>query len=281
MKNLLSSEMLRLFKNKLFYALLSLVFLFGGCLQIYTYIGSKISEIDVSIDSSFFGIALVIGFAIAIFVSLFVGTEYSNGTFRNKIIIGKSRTGIYQSKLMICCFAAFLIFVSYYSGALIFGFIFNKAFAVKVSRIIITAFLIYLTTCAYIALYLAIAMNWSKKSAVAVTSLVITIVLFFTATAITSALSEPEIYPESICMNENGELVTEPSQQNPYYVSGKKRQIYEALNDINPMGQCIQLSGAIDETSFEFKSSFLIYSAGIIVLSTSIGIAVFKKKDIV
>ena len=41
------------------------------------------------IDNGFFGCALFIGIVMAVFCSLFIGTEYSEGTIRNKIIIGQ------------------------------------------------------------------------------------------------------------------------------------------------------------------------------------------------
>lgn len=78
MKNLLTAEMSRLFKNKLFYVLSILAILFGAGMQLYVYFGNKRYDTIPNIDMGFFGIAKIIGFAVAIFVSLFVGTEYSS-----------------------------------------------------------------------------------------------------------------------------------------------------------------------------------------------------------
>ena len=49
------------------------------------------------IDNGFFGCALFIGIVMAVFCSLFIGTEYSEGTIRNKIIIGQKRGTVYLS----------------------------------------------------------------------------------------------------------------------------------------------------------------------------------------
>lgn len=123
-------------------------------------------------------------------------------------------------------------------------------------------------------------MNCNKKAVVAVVSLVLTIVLFLTAVAVSSMLNEPEYYPESVYMDENGEFRNEPEQPNPNYPTGVQRKILEIVNDLNPTGQCIQLSGALDESGFVYKTVFLLYAAGLILISTSAGLIIFKKKDI-
>ena len=280
MKNLLSAEFSRLFKNRLFHGLLISAFLFGTGMQLYIYFGSLKSDIVPRIDSGFFAIAMLIGFVAAAFVSLFVGTEYSDGTLRNKIIHGKLRRDIYLSKFAICGFALLLIYVSYYSASLLFGLPINGKFTSEPSSIIVAALTLYLSSCSYIAVFLAIAMNCNKKAVVSVTSLLLAIALFFTAVAVTSMLNEPEYYPESLYMDENGELRNEPEQPNPNYPTGVKRKVLEIVNDLNPTGQCIQLSGALDESGFVYKTDFLLYAAGLIFISTTVGLIVFKKKDI-
>lgn len=49
---------------------------------------------------------LYIGICVAMFVALFIGTEYSNATIFNKIIFGHSRTTVYFTYLLTCLFAA-------------------------------------------------------------------------------------------------------------------------------------------------------------------------------
>lgn len=282
MKNLLSAEFLRLFKSKLFYILTSLSFVFGIVLQVYIYIGSKVSEIEPRIEYGFFAVAAVVGFVVAVFVSLFVGTEYSDGTLRNKIVHGKKRISIYFSKLITCCLAMLLMYAAYYISSLIFGYILCGKFTTKASSVIITALVLYLCTCAYICLFLMISMNCSKKAVVSVVSLIMTMALFFTAVAVSTALSEPEYFPEAIYMDtETGQLVKEPEMPNPHYISGTKRKIYEFVNDANPTGQCVQLSGAISDEGTVCKAEFPLYSTAIIAVSTVFGMALFRKKDIV
>ncbi|MGN0543167.1 MAG: ABC transporter permease subunit [Acutalibacteraceae bacterium] len=281
MKNLLSAEFLRLSKNKLFWFLSAAAFVFGALVQIYVYIGAKVSDIEPKIDMALFAVGMVVSFVAAIFVSLFVGTEYSNGTLRNKMINGKSRTSIYFSKYIVCCVAMVAFFAFYYAGSLIFGFVLCKKFAAKASVLIIIALVLCLAAFSYVAVFLAVAMNCGKKSATAVVSLVAAMAMFFTAVMTESKLQEPEFYPSSVYMDtETGQLIEETEAPNPNYLRGTKRKVYEFINDANPTGQCVQLSGAIDDAGSVCKKEFPIYSCGLILIGTAIGMIIFRKKDI-
>ncbi|MGN0549583.1 MAG: ABC transporter permease subunit [Acutalibacteraceae bacterium] len=280
MKNLLSAEFLRLFKNKLFLFLSTASFAFGAFIQVYVYIGAKASDTVPKIDMGLFAVGMVIGFVGAIFVSLFVGTEYSDGTLRNKMINGKSRTSIYFSKYIVCCAAMVAFFAFYYAGSLIFGFILCKEFISKASSLIIIALMLCLASFSYVAVFLAVAMNCGKKSASAVTALVAAMVLFFTSVMTMSRLSEPEFYDKYAYIDEAGNIVEEDAKPNPNYLRGTKRKIYEFINDANPTGQCVQLSGAIGDEGSEYKKEFPIYSCGLILIGTAVGLIIFKKKDI-
>lgn len=281
MRNLLSAEGMRLFKNRLFYFLLVFSVLFGAGMQVYIYFGSLRSDMEPRIDNGFFAIAMIVSFLVAVFVSLFVGTEYSDGTMRNKIIHGKSRAGIYCSKWIICSFAMLLLLLAYFAGALSVGLPLNGKFVSSGVSVLTTAAAVYSSACAFVAVFLAIAMNCSKKAVVAVVSLVLTIVLFFVAGYVASMLSEPEYYPECLYMDENGVLRNEPEAPNPNYPRGTKRKVLEIVNDLNPTGQCIQLSGAVNEDGFVCKSGFFLYAGGMILLCTAAGMIMYKKKDIV
>lgn len=45
-------------------------------------------------DNALFAIAAVAIFPLSVFTSLYIGTEYSDGTLRNKIVVGQGRTAI-------------------------------------------------------------------------------------------------------------------------------------------------------------------------------------------
>lgn len=64
-------------------------------------------------DALIFVGGLYLIFAAAVVVGLFVGTEYSDGTIRNKLSAGHARRDIYLSKLIVCAAADVVIYVVY------------------------------------------------------------------------------------------------------------------------------------------------------------------------
>lgn len=70
--------------------------------QICSFIADmKQSGYPTALDDRFFAYSFFIGILSAIFCSLFTGTEYSDGTIRNKIVVGHSRISIYLSLIHI------------------------------------------------------------------------------------------------------------------------------------------------------------------------------------
>ena len=50
--------------------------------------------------------------ALAVFVSVFIGTEYLNKTIRNKLIVGHSRSSVYLSNLFVSVLAAMMMYAA-------------------------------------------------------------------------------------------------------------------------------------------------------------------------
>ena len=71
------------------------MFLFGVFMAIMDYISTlQYGDYEAQITNVLFIYPLVVAILIPAFVSLFVGTEYSDGTIRNKMIIGHTRLSI-------------------------------------------------------------------------------------------------------------------------------------------------------------------------------------------
>ena len=102
MRKLLSVNFSRLWKDKIFWLCMGAMLIYS---VVYMLNGSRqaaisLSEYNYSIDKYYFHFALAIGAFCSLFSSMFLGTEYSDGTIRNKIIVGHTRTSIYLANLI-------------------------------------------------------------------------------------------------------------------------------------------------------------------------------------
>lgn len=63
---------------------------------------------------------------------------------------------------------------------------------------------------------------------------------------------------------------------NPHYPNEMQRKIYQTLLDINPAGQMFQIAS---KAALNFKI-LPIYSLGIIIVFTGLGLVIFQKKEL-
>ena len=94
------------------------MFLFGIFMAAMDYISTlQYGDYEAQLTNVLFIYTLAVSILIPAFVGLFVGTEYSDGTIRNKMIIGHTRTSIYLSNLIVCSIAGLGLCISYMIGA--------------------------------------------------------------------------------------------------------------------------------------------------------------------
>lgn len=128
MSKLLRANFLRLRKDKYFWIGMIAMILYGVIDSVGQYRNLKVYDMSVTFDTVFFASHIIIGMLIAAFVSLYVGTEYSDGTIRNKLMVGCNRRDIYLSNFITCAAAgAFMnfayMFTACITGIPLFGFL--------------------------------------------------------------------------------------------------------------------------------------------------------------
>lgn len=272
MRKLLGANFARLKKSKVFWLCMGFMFFFG-LYRVWNQYRDK-AEFSVSLNESLFNHAIMIGILCAVFVSLFVGTEYSDGTIRNKLVIGHSRTSVYLSNLITSIAAALLMVAAYTLPILALGIPLIGSLTAPAPLIAATALGCILMTATFCSLCMLLGMNCQTKATVAVITILASFVLLMAASLIAARLDAPEYYSNYV-ITEEGPSVTE-EMPNPDYLRGTKRLVYETILDILPTGQGIQYASMQGAHLWQMP----LYSAGIILISTGAGIAIFRKKDI-
>ncbi len=275
MSRLLNAEFSRLWKNRFFYMLLLFMFAFGLVVQIFQYLDHTYTGLDWQTETGFFAYSCVIGILQAAFISLFTGTEYSDGTIRNKLILGHSRGAIYLAGLIVNTAAGLLMCIAFMFGSLLTGLPLSGFFTNDIRIILVMVLCTFFMTLSFTSLAHLTAMLCQSRAAAAVINLLCVFLLLFASVMIQARLQEPELY-EYYYLNDTGEVSLSDPEPNPGYLRGTKRQVYEFLDDFLPTGQSL----ALTQLEVENPLRLDLYSAAITIVSTGVGIFVFRRKDI-
>ena len=100
MRRLLRANFARLLKNKLFWILTCAELFLGALFPILHYMDNIDENSGWNMDSTIFIYALFVPLMVSLLTALFIGTDYSDGTMRNKLIAGHVRRKIYVANLI-------------------------------------------------------------------------------------------------------------------------------------------------------------------------------------
>lgn len=210
----------------------------------------------------------------AIFSALYIGTDYSCGTIRNKLIIGRPRSRIYLSNLIVTIAGALSIRVISWIGEALFVLIAGGKIGIPAGRLALLMTVSTFSIVSACSIFTFIGMIISSKSSGTVISIVTIIALIIGGAIIMTMLDQPEMTIGYIMKPEGGFDVTEP-YPNPMYISGALREVLTAINDLLPGGQAIQL-----EMGEPHEPQLMpLHSLGVAAVVTAAGLAVFRKKD--
>lgn len=276
MSKLLNANFMRLKKSKIFWS--AAIFMTGlALLMIYSNYKAMSEGYEVTLEGTLFAFTTFMGMVIACFVSLFTGTEYSDGTIRNKIIIGHSRVEVYMANLitsMIGSVILALIYIFVYVG----GSLPITGWFVGEMKITLGSLGCALLLCAvFSAIFTFIAMLNQNKAVVAVISLIVSLVILFAGSYLKNILAEPEYYEGVVYMTEEGVMERDKKIKNSRYIEpGLQRDIYEFLDEFLPGGQQLQLSQSEVAEPFNYMG----YSSIITLAVTGCGVIAFRRKDL-
>lgn len=278
MRKLLSANMARLWRSKIFWTLEIAVVIWGIIAYSLVVINTQNLGMNWLMNGAniyFYHAIMYSAIVLAIFCSQFFGTEYEYGTIRNKLSVGQSRKNVYLSNLMISFLVSVIFTISHMATSFV-AVPFVGIEAIIAANHTAWRFLCwFLIAGVYAALFTMLAILDSSKSRNTLLSLLLALVLSFVGFMVYSKLAEPESVSRWVA-NEAGQFVLEENILNPDYLRGTIRTVFEWLDMVMPSSQGMHIMDA----NGEFHILMPICSVCLIILLTTLGINLFKRKDI-
>lgn len=272
MIKLLNAGFERLRKNKIFWLLITFTIGLALILIFTQYSDMKEYNEVKKIEQLILNYSMMMGIVIAIFTSLFLGVEYSDGTIRNKISIGHKRINIYLSNLIIIAITSLFSYILFMLLISIIGIPLFGKITISISTLLSLIGCGLLMVISLSSIFTFIAMMISNKTITAIVSIMLAFGLMFGALICLLNLDRQEYVQQGSLVNEE---IKYEEVKNPKYPSEKERKIYQTLLDVNPAGQGFQIAGRIANVKI-----LPFYSLGIVVIFTGIGIMLFNKKEL-
>lgn len=275
MNKLIFAGLNRLWKDKAFWVCFLVMFALGVYLPAGTYADSMRFNFVFSPDSLFLQYTPFVCLTAPIFVSLYLGVDYSDGAIRNKMMVGRTRTEIYMANWTVCVIGSLLLCLASAVPSTILGLLLPGTVITPPMAILSTAALSIFVVVGITSVYVMVSMLCQNKAVSAVGCLVVVILLFFAAMTVTSALSAPPTF-ENMVSFVDGKMVTESDVPNPAYLTGTKRAVYEFLDDFLPVDQALQCANIEIENPLRLA----LCGVGITLASILAGLGLFGRKDL-
>ena len=274
MRKLLTASFSRLWREKMFWFAFAFMSIGSVC---YNWIGyNEINNPQVYIEDMIFCMLPMSGFVFALFISMCLGTEFEEHTIRNKLIVGYNRTQVYFAEYITCMVASVVLMGVMLLCSTLFSFFLSLEFQSGWMEIVFLLFCCVLIASVFSAMFVGISMNVGAKATSLVVSIVFLFAILLLASFCINALAEePMAYSNIVITVENGvefgDLI-----ENPAYIDGTQRTVYELIADILPTGQTIQMN----ILEFERASRWPVFSLMMLVIATVAGYLPFRKRDI-
>ena len=277
MRKLLSANISRLLKSKVFWGLEATVALFGAIVYVLVGVNVKTSGENWILEKAgynFFLVLIYLCVLTAIFSAMFFGTEYADGIIRNKLAAGHSRKTIYISNWLINVLVTLVFLITHYVMAIIVGIPAGGIaviVAVEQPVLRIVCSLLLALTCA--SVFTMTTMLESNKARCAVMNILLAAALLVAGFMIFSALEMPE-FKSQMVLQQDGSYLLEEGVMNPRYISGGLRTVYTVVEALMPAAFALRI------TAVNVAWYHLLGSVFETVLFTVAGMCLFQKKDI-
>lgn len=305
MIKLIRADFKRLFKDKLFWAL-SAALIAYAVYKLINHYATLTGNVDYDYIIPIFMDISVISFIIAVFIGFFVGRQFSDGTVRNLISTGASRTAIYLSSVITACVSSAVITVIYAAGSLAVEIGWNVPSDVAFTCLIISLILAVIVSAASVF----VVMTVNGRAATAVICIAALALMLYATNYLGDMLGKPEYSYEIATVN--GEKydgqslipidaeITYDFLPNPDYITGAKRTALETVSKLLPTTQyaylgnlqisnqqeglyLVDLNGyyhQIESAKDVFEFINVTYPVIFACMLSAGGIYLFKRKDL-
>ena len=271
MNKLLTANFARLKKDRIFW--IGMVFMFAA--GIFSVIMKLINDPTATADQLILIFPVFIGIVSAAFCSLFIGTEYSDGTIRNKLIVGHTRSAVYLSNFITCSAAGIIMCLTYIAAVAALGLPLLGLSVRSMWPVAVFILVAFMMVVACTALFTLLCLLNQNKATAAVICILFIVALLVLATMINARLDAPQYYDNYVFTDSLGNAAS-GREVNPQYLTGMKREIYQFFFDFLPTGQAIEISSQ----SAPHLWLMPLYSLFITLVSTVSGLLCFRKKDL-
>lgn len=278
MRKLLSANFSRLWKSKAFFGMEAAIVIWGMIVYILAiYNTGNLGQewIIKRANTYYYQVLMYSAGAIAIFCAQFFGTEYEQGTLRNKISVGHSRETIYLSNLIVTAVVGVIFSVSHVLTS------FVAVPFVGIEIITVAAHNLWRYLCwvliivVYAALFTLLAMLDSNKARNVLISLLLALVFVFAGIFVFGKMSEPEFVSRWVT-NDMEQFVLEENVLNTSYLRGSIRTVFDWWYAIMPSSQGMHIM----DRDCGFDVRMPICSVILVISLTTLGITLFTRKDI-
>ena len=257
MRKLLRADFLRLRKSNPFrLCLIGMLVLASG----FMVMQATGMDFTVPLSRVIFLPMSMYGIAMATFVSVFVGTDFSDGVIRNKLLTANHRRSLVLSHILVSCAACVIVYVAVTAFTTGIGQFFfeNNVEALEFIRLFLLGIGMSLATG---CLFTVVTLLCGNKTHAIVWCMALAFGMLF------------------LCLHTNEVLVQTEYKDgvlNPHYVGGLRRAFVGILHDLNPCGQAAQLSA----WKVWHPIRGLLLNLLLIVGSSALGCGLFRRKDI-
>lgn len=275
MTDLLRANGRRMGKNKVLWlsllgaVALELFIVLNGCRQA----AMDVNGFEWPLDQFYFDAGPALGLFFALVLGMFLGTEYHDGTLRNKLVVGHSRREVYLAQLFTAMGVAALFTAAVFLAGMV-GIPSLGTWKMGVDGAALFFLVSLGFNMALAALFTLVGMLSEKKATTAVTVILLFLAMAAFSSWLNARLGEPEM-DSGIIITAQGMQWSDPTP-NPRYIGGAMRRFCLLLMEILPTGQAVLLANQeLGRPLFSLGAS-----AALTVVITLVGLGLFEKKDL-